>query len=108
MTADKDGVTAVAKALVNEAFPGRSEDFINDNYPAWEDAARAAIAAMPRPTPAQEQGIENAAKALLDRLYRSHLPSDAALPYASLEWQDARRKADALKALLPAPSEEAK
>lgn len=38
-----------------------------------------------------------AAEALLDRLYRSHLPSDGALPHASLEWQDARKKADALR-----------
>lgn len=45
-----------------------------------------------------------AAQALLDRLYASHLPSDAALPHASVEWKDARTKADALRDLLATPS----
>jgi hypothetical protein len=44
--------------------------------------------------------LQEAASALLERLYRSHLPSDAALPYASVEWQDTRAKADVLRAAI--------
>lgn len=48
--------------------------------------------------------VRAAAQALLDRLYASHLPSNAALPHASVEWKDARAKADALRDLLVTPS----
>ena len=44
--------------------------------------------------------VVETAIALLDRLYRSHLPSEAAVELASLEWQDARAKADALRAAI--------
>lgn len=41
-----------------------------------------------------------AAESLLARLYQSLLPSDEAAPHASLEWQDAKAKADALSAAI--------